>query len=184
MREQGTFSEVRGTNRLDTGAPYYDVYETADGKWVSIGTIEPKFFAELFERIDVDAAPFLPHDDRNKWPALRARLTEVFKTKTRDEWCDILEGTDACFAPVLPMSEAMVHPHLATRSTLVEYDGVDQPAPAPRFSRTPGAIQWPHRMPGADTEAVLLDWGFGADEVAALAEAGAIRQAGKASPPG
>jgi alpha-methylacyl-CoA racemase len=177
MRELGTFTDARGTNCLDTGAPYYDVYETADGKWVSVGAIEPQFFAELCERIGVDPAPYLPHVDRDKWPAMRARLTEVFKTRTRDDWCDLLEGTDACFAPVLPMSEAMAHPHLAGRRTFVEYDGVDQPAPAPRFSRTPGEIQWSDRMPGADTDAVLRDWGFGADEVAALTEAGAIRQA-------
>ena len=116
--------------------------------------------------------------DRSGWPVLRERLTAVFKTKTRAEWTALLEGTDVCFAPVLPMSEAVAHPHVVARGTVVEHDGIDQPAPAPRFSRTAPEIQGPAPVPGQDSEAVLADWGFAADEIAALVAAGAVRQAG------
>jgi alpha-methylacyl-CoA racemase len=180
MRSQGTFSEERGVNVLDGGAPFYEVYETADGEWVSVGAIESQFYQQLLERLGLAAADFLPQMDRDMWPRLRARLTEVFKTKTRDEWSAELEGTDVCFAPVLPMREAIAHPHLAGRGTLVEYEGVEQPAPAPRFSRTAPAIQGAARLPGVDTEAVLRDWGFAVDEIAALSAAGAVSQAGAA----
>jgi alpha-methylacyl-CoA racemase len=122
-------------------------------------------------------ADFTPQMDQSHWPALRAALTELFKTRTRDDWITRLEGTDVCFAPVLKMSEALRHPHLVARETFVEYEGVEQPAPAPRFSRTHPAIQGSARMPGADTDAVLRDWGFTGDEIAALAATGAIKQA-------
>jgi alpha-methylacyl-CoA racemase len=177
MREQGTFTEERGTNVLDTGAPFYDVYATADGEWVSVGPIEPQFYAQLLERVGLALDDF-PQMDRDRWPSLRARLTEIFRTKTRDEWCAVLEGTDVCFAPVLRMSEAIAHPHLVARGTLVDHEGVEQPAPAPRFSRSAPTIQGPARLPGADTDAVLGDWGFAPDEIAALAASGAVRQAG------
>jgi alpha-methylacyl-CoA racemase len=177
LREQGTFTETRGTNLLDTGAPFYDVYETADGEWVSVGPIEPQFYQQLLEHLDLPVADFTPQMDQNHWPALRAALTELFKTRTRDDWITRLEGTDVCFAPVLKMSEALRHPHLVARETFVEYEGVEQPAPAPRFSRTHPAIQGSARMPGADTDAVLSDWGFTGDEIAALAATGAIKQA-------
>jgi alpha-methylacyl-CoA racemase len=177
LREQGTFTETRGTNLLDTGAPFYDVYETADGEWVSVGPIEPQFYQQLLEHLDLPVADFTPQMDQNHWPALRAALTELYKTRTRDDWITRLEGTDVCFAPVLKMSEALRHPHLVARETFVEYEGVEQPAPAPRFSRTHPAIQGSARMPGADTDAVLSDWGFTGDEIAALAATGAIKQA-------
>ncbi len=178
LRAMGSFTEERGTNLLDSGAPFYDVYETADGGWVSIGSIEPQFYAELLERTGVRHDDLPAQMDRSGWPVLRERLTAVFKTKTRAEWTALLEGTDVCFAPVLPMSEAVAHPHVVSRGIVVEHDGIDQPAPAPRFSRTAPEIQGPAPVPGQDSEAVLADWGFAADEIAALVAAGAVRQAG------
>ncbi len=146
--------------------------------WVSIGSIEPQFYAELLERTGVRHDDLPAQMDRSGWPVLRERLTAVFKTKTRAEWTALLEGTDVCFAPVLPMSEAVAHPHVVARGIVVEHDGIDQPAPAPRFSRTAPEIQGPAPVPGQDSEAVLADWGFAADEIAALVAAGAVRQAG------
>jgi alpha-methylacyl-CoA racemase len=178
LRAMGSFTEERGTNLLDSGAPFYDVYETADGGWVSIGSIEPQFYAELLERTGVRHDDLPAQMDRSGWPVLRERLTAVFRTKTRAEWTALLEGTDVCFAPVLPMSEALAHPHVVARGTVVEHDGIHQPAPAPRFSRTEPEIQGPAPVPGQDSEAVLADWGFAADEIAALVAAGAVRQAG------
>jgi alpha-methylacyl-CoA racemase len=175
LRAMGVWDERFGVNPLDTGAPYYDTYETADGKFVSIGSLEPQFYAELLERLGIDAAELPAQMDRAGWPAFRTRLTDLFKTKTRDEWSELLEGTDACFAPVLTMSEATEHPHIRARSTVVDDYGVQQPAPAPRFSRTPGGIQGPPAWPGEHTDAVLTDWGFTADELAKLRDAGAIR---------
>jgi alpha-methylacyl-CoA racemase len=177
MRELGAWSEERGVNVLDTGAPYYNVYETADGGWVSVGAIEGQFYVQLLERLGLPVDDFLPQMDRSRWPALKTALTAVFKSKTRDEWTELLEGTDVCFAPVLSWSEAPRHPHNRARSAFVSVKRVEQPAPAPRFSRTEPAVQGSARMPGADTDAVLADWGFGPDEIAALAAAGAIRQA-------
>jgi alpha-methylacyl-CoA racemase len=165
----------RGTNVLDTGAPFYDTYETADGKFVSVGALEPQFYRELLERTgllgEVDPARQM---DQSAWPELRERLTAVFRSKTRDEWCELLDGTDACFAPVLTMDEAAEHPHLVARHTIVTEQGVAQPAPAPRFSRTPGAIRRPPAWPGQHTDEVLADWGFAEAERAKLREAGAI----------
>ena len=141
LRSLGFWEDALGTNVLDTGAPFYDTYETADGKFVSLGALEPQFYAELLARTGLDDAGLSAQMDKAGWPKIRERLTELFKTKTRDEWCEILEHSDACFAPVLPMGEAAEHPHLKQRGTIVEEYGVQQPAPAPRFSRTPGAIQ-------------------------------------------
>ncbi|MGZ8766108.1 MAG: CaiB/BaiF CoA transferase family protein [Acidimicrobiia bacterium] len=165
-----------GTNVLDTGAPFYDTYETADAKFISLGSLEPQFYAELINRIgladDVDLARQM---DNTTYPELAERFTALFKTKTRDEWCEILEHTDACFAPVLTMTEAVDHPHIKARNTVVNEYGLDQPAPAPRFSRTPGAIQRPPAWPGQHTDEVLTDWGFAAADVAKLRETGAIK---------
>jgi alpha-methylacyl-CoA racemase len=164
-----------GTNVLDTGAPFYDTYETSDGKFISLGSLEPQFYAEMVNRLglagDVDLARQM---DQSAWPELREKLTALFKTKTRDEWCEVLEMTDACFAPVLTMAEAAEHPHMKARNTIVEEDGLLQPAPAPRFSRTPGAISRPAAWPGQHTDEVLADWGFSADRIAKLRETGAI----------
>ncbi|HEX7522277.1 MAG TPA: CaiB/BaiF CoA-transferase family protein [Acidimicrobiia bacterium] len=175
LRSLGFWDDALGTNVLDTGAPFYDTYETADGKFVSLGALESQFYAELLARTGLDDAGLSTQMDKAGWPKMRERLTELFKTKTRDEWCEILEHSDACFAPVLPMGEAAEHPHLEARGTIVEEYGVQQPAPAPRFSRTPGAIQGPPAWPGQHTDAALADWGFTADELAALRATGAVK---------
>jgi alpha-methylacyl-CoA racemase len=175
LRSLGFWDDALGTNVLDTGAPFYDTYETADGKFVSLGALESQFYAELLARTGLDDAGLSAQMDMAGWPKMRERLTELFKTKTRDEWCEILEHSDACFAPVLPMGEAAEHPHLKQRGTIVEEYGVQQPAPAPRFSRTPGAIQGPPAWPGQHTDAALADWGFTADELATLRATGAVK---------
>lgn len=175
LRSLGFWEDALGTNVLDTGAPFYDTYETADGKFVSLGALEPQFYAELLARTGLDDAGLSAQMDKTGWPLMRERLTKLFKTKTRDEWCEILEHSDACFAPVLPMGEAAEHPHLKARGTIVQEYGVQQPAPAPRFSRTPGAIQGPPAWPGQHTDGALADWGFTADELAALRATGAVR---------
>ncbi|MFQ5947968.1 MAG: CaiB/BaiF CoA transferase family protein, partial [Acidimicrobiia bacterium] len=143
LRAMGTWSDERGTNLLDTGAHFYDVYETADGGFVSIGALEPQFFAELLRLTGLEGEA-LPHQlDRSEWPKLKERFAAVFKSKTRDEWTALLEGTDVCFAPVLSMAEAPQHPHNRSRGTFVEVQGVLQPAPAQRFSRTKPSINAP-----------------------------------------
>jgi alpha-methylacyl-CoA racemase len=140
FRAQGFWSDKRESNLLDGGAPFYDTYETADGRWVSIGALEPQFYAELLTRLGLDADDW-PQYDRGRWHLLRERFTEIFMTKTRDEWTEALGGTDACFAPVLTPDEAAAHPQNSARAVYQEVDGVLQPSPAPRFSRTPAAIQ-------------------------------------------
>ncbi len=171
----GMWTDQRGTNLLDTGAHFYEVYETSDGKYVSIGSIEPQFYAELLKLTGLDGdAEFAGQHNRANWPKLKERLGEVFLTKTRDEWTEIMEGTDVCFAPVLSIKEAPKHPHLVQRGTFTEVAGITQPAPAPRFSRTPGAISRPPSHAGQHTDEALVDWGFDDAEVAKLREAGAI----------
>jgi alpha-methylacyl-CoA racemase len=175
MRAMGFWADERGTNIIDTGAHFYDVYETADGGYVSIGSIEPQFYAELLRLTGLDGEPDLSAQmDRSAWPAMKERVAAVFKTKTRDEWCRIMEGSDVCFAPVLSMTEAPGHPHNQARGTFVEVDGIVQPAPAPRFSRTPPEISGPPSPPGADTSQALADWGLADDEIAKLRSVGAI----------
>lgn len=175
FRAMGIWEDNRGTNLLDTGAFYYEVYETKDGKYVSIGSLERQFYAVLLDKLGLTDDPTMPHPmDKAQWPAMKERFTEIFLTKTRDEWCEIFEGTDACFAPVLTMSEAPAHPHNVERGTFVERNGVVQPAPAPRFSRTPAKIQRPPAFPGQHTDEVLTDWGLDADAVAKLRASGAI----------
>jgi alpha-methylacyl-CoA racemase len=175
MRAMGFWTEDRGNNIIDTGSHFYDVYETADGRYVSIGSIEPQFYAELLRLTGLDGEPDLPAQmDRTAWPAMKERLAQIFKTRTRDEWCRIMEGTDVCFAPVLSMTEAPEHPHNRARETFVEVEGVVQPAPAPRFSRTPPQINGPPSAPGADTDAALADWGVAEDEIGKLRSVGAI----------
>lgn len=171
----GRWIEQRGANLLDSGAPFYDAYECRDGRYVALGAIEPKFFATFAKASGLAEQPDLPAQyDRESWPELRRRIEALFKTRPRDEWCALLDGHDTCVAPVLSLSEAPAHPHNAARSTFVAPDGVVQPAPAPRFSRTPGAIQHPPVRPGASTSEVLRQWGFGEAEVARLRAAGAI----------
>jgi alpha-methylacyl-CoA racemase len=173
-QQSGFWKDERGTNMLDGGAPYYDVYETSDGRHVAIGAIEPQFYAELLAKTGLDAEALPDQNDPTGWPVLRERLTALFRTRTRDEWCDLLDGSDACFAPVLTMAEARAHPHARARSSFVEVAGVAQPRPAPRFSRTDSEIQRPPAAGGADTDEVLRDWGFDASELAALRDAKAI----------
>jgi alpha-methylacyl-CoA racemase len=175
MMALGSWVDERGSNLLDTGAHFYNTYETADGGYIAVGTVEPQFYAELLQRLGIDDADFdggrLATDS---WPELTERLAKVFRTKTRAEWCEILEGTDACFAPVLSLAEAPNHPHNRVRRTFVDIDGTVQPGPAPRFSRTTVGV--PRRAPelGEHTREALLDWGFGKEEVAALLECGAV----------
>lgn len=174
MRYAGFWKEERGTNLLDTGAHFYDVYETSDGKYVSVGSIEPQFYAELIQRLGLEGENLPAQMDRGQWPSFKDRFEALFKTKTRDEWCEILEGSDVCFAPVLSMSEAPEHPHNRARGTFVEVAGRVQPGPAPRFSRTPGAISRPAPLAGQHTVEALAEWGFSAEEIAKLKESKAI----------
>jgi len=170
----GWWRDERASNMLDGGAHFYDCYETKDGKYVSIGSIEPQFYAQLLELTGLEGEP-LPHQmDRSAWPKLKERLAGIFKTKTRDEWCEVMEGTDVCFAPVLSLAEAPEHPHIKARNTFVEVEGVRQPGPAPRFSRTPGVIERPPAYAGEHTDEALADWGFPSGDVAQLRSSGAI----------
>ena len=167
--------DQRGANLLDGGAPFYDTYTTADGKFVAIGALEPKFFAELVQRSGLDAK-FVPMQyDRRCWPELRAALSTLMASKTRDAWCVLLEGTDACFAPVLTLAEAPAHHHATVRSGYIRVDGVVQPAPTPRFSRSAPAQPTPAVPPGAHTGALLAEAGFSADEIDALRATGAAK---------
>ena len=174
FRAMGIWNDERGTNLLDTGAHFYDVYECADGNFVSIGSIEPQFYAVLREKMELAAPMWDQQMSRSAWPDLKTELTERFKEKTRDEWCEIMEHTDICFAPVLSMAEAPQHPHNIARGTFVERNGVTQPRPAPRFSRTDSEIQRPPAHAGQHTDELLADLGYSAEEIAALREAGSV----------
>lgn len=172
FQQMGAWELQRGRNLLDGGAPFYGVYETSDGKHVSIGAIETKFYAELIERLGLSGEALPKQHDRRRWPELWARFAEVFRGKTRDEWCALLEGTDVCFAPVLDAAEARSHPHMAARNIHPEVDGVVNPAPAPRFSRTPSAITHPPVPSGSSTARVLADFGLDQAEIDRLKAAG------------
>jgi alpha-methylacyl-CoA racemase len=171
MRAAGQLTMERGANILDSGAFFYEVYECADGKYVAVAPIEDKFLAELCRLIELDPEKLPAKLDATGWPAAKETLAAVFRTRPREEWCRLLEGSDACFAPVLSLDEAPNHPHNRARGTFVTVDGITQPAPAPRFSRTPSATPTP---PEAPASAALRDWGFGESEIATLREAGAI----------
>ncbi|WP_020655648.1 CaiB/BaiF CoA transferase family protein [Massilia niastensis] len=166
LRAHGTWNDRREANLLDGGAPFYDTYACADGKFVALGAIEPQFYARLLELGGAEEAALPRQWNRKQWPELKAQLAGLFASRTRDEWCRLLEGSDACFAPVLDMAEAPLHPHNAARATFVEVDGVTQPAPAPRFSRTPAAT--PRPAAADDGAAILADWGFEADAIGTL----------------
>jgi alpha-methylacyl-CoA racemase len=174
--QAGRFDEHnRGGHYFDTGAHFFEVYECADGAYVSVAAIEPKFYAELLARLDLaDEQLFEVQRDPAAWPAQKARLAEVFATRTGKEWCELLEGSDACFAPVLTMSEAADHPHNVARGTFVEVDGVRQPAPAPRFSRTVPVVASPPSVAGHHTRQVLADWGVERGRIEALVRSGAV----------
>jgi len=174
LRESGFWADARGVNLLDSGAHFYDAYETADGKYISVGSIEPQFYELLLQHTGIDDSDFQNQMDQDKWPQFKEKLSEIFKTKTRDEWCDIMEGTDVCFAPVLSLDEAPEHPQIQVRKTFIEVDGVRQPAPAPRFSRTAPEIKHSPPTPGEHTEAVLRDFDFSEKEIKSLKRAAAI----------
>jgi alpha-methylacyl-CoA racemase len=167
-----------GTNLLDTGAHFYDVYQCADGKYVSVGSIEPQFYAELLRLADLaDDPEFANQMDRANWPHLKERIAAVFASKSRDEWCEIMEMTDVCFAPVLDMREAAAHPHNVERETFVDYAGLTQAAPAPRFSRTVPEISRPPAHPGQHSREVLADLGWSDADIDALIASGAVKDA-------
>jgi len=179
MLAQGLWKEGRGGNILDTGAHFYDTYECADGEYVSIGSIEPQFYAELIELGGLDPDDFGSQMKRDQWPEKKEKLAKVMKTKTRDEWDAIMQQSDICFAPVLGFAEAHKHPHNVARDTFVEVEGVMQPAPAPRFSRTKEGVQMPPPKPGQHTDEVLGDWGFSESDIKSLHEQGAIKSQGE-----
>jgi alpha-methylacyl-CoA racemase len=163
--EMGLNSLERGTNRLDTGAHYYDCYETSDGKYISIGSIEPQFYAQLMKVAGLPQEKFGEQLDKSQWPELKQYLEQIFRQKTRAQWCELMEGTDICFAPVLDIKEAPFHPHNQARKTYVDVDGMQQPAPAPRFSRTKPGILFAARQYGADTAEVLGELGFNPEQL-------------------
>jgi alpha-methylacyl-CoA racemase len=173
FKSLGIWSDQRRDNMLDGGAHFYDTYQCADGKWIALGSIEPQFYALLLEKAEISDPDFQQQMNRAEWPRLTEKLAAVIATKTRDAWCAVMEGTDICFAPVLDLEEAPKHPHNLARETFVEIDGVVQPAPAPRFSATPGKVQSGPPAIGGDTESALTDWGFSAAEIDALKTAGA-----------
>ncbi|MGH7010159.1 MAG: CaiB/BaiF CoA transferase family protein [Caulobacteraceae bacterium] len=174
MAASGMWKEGRASNLLDGGAHLYDAYRCADGEWISIASIEPQFYAELLEKAEISDPDFNQQMNRLAWPDLKRRLAEIFARKTREEWREVLEGSDACFAPVLSLSEAAGFEHNRVRGTFVEVEGVVQPAPAPRFSATPGAIASPPPAIGAHSREALADWGLGEKEIANLEASGAL----------
>jgi alpha-methylacyl-CoA racemase len=174
FRQGGMWSDDRGVNMLDTGAPFYEVYETADGKWFAVGAIERQFYAELIRLTGLDQEDLPDQMDRAQWPAMKERFAAVFRTRTRDVWSEIFAGTDGCGAPVLSPWEAHEHPHNQYRGTFVEVEGVVQPGPAPRFSRTPGAVQRPAPVAGQDTDEALKAWGIDDARVTSLRQRKAI----------
>ena len=176
LSAMGFWSDDRGTNLLDGGAHFYGVYETSDAKYISIASYEPQFYAELCTLLAPIGIPLDPATqmDQARWPALKTRMAELFITRTRDEWAEFFAGHDVCFSPVLTMNEARAHPHNVARKTFIDVDGAPQPAPAPRFSRTPGAVGRAPIVPGTDTDDALADWGFAPEEIAALKDSGAV----------
>ena len=170
----GWDADQRESNLLDGGAHFYDSYECADGEYVSIGSIEPQFYALLKEKAGLSEEEFGAQNERDKWPEMKARISEVFRRKTQAEWCELMEGTDVCFAPVLKFTDAPRHPANVARKTYIELDGVTQPAPAPRFSRTPSQVAHATHGLGEDTDAVLGAMGFAEQEIASLRDAGVI----------
>jgi alpha-methylacyl-CoA racemase len=175
FRAMGVWSDERSANLLDGGAYFYDTYETADGKYVSIGSLEPQFYAELLKLTGLADEPDLPwQHDRSTWPDMREKLTKIFLSKTRDEWCEVMEGSDVCFAPVLDWTEAPDHPHNVHRGTFTEKWGVVQPSPAPRFSRTEPALDRPPAHAGQHTDEALADWGLSGERIGELRAAGVI----------
>ncbi|MEE4250223.1 MAG: CaiB/BaiF CoA-transferase family protein, partial [Alcanivoracaceae bacterium] len=175
LRANGLFSDQRGSHMLDSGAHFYDVYQTADGKYVSIGSIEPQFYALLKEKAGLDDS-FDQQMNPVNWPQQKEKIAAIFRSKTRDQWCQIMQGSDVCFAPVLGLEEAPQHPHNIARGSFIEVEGVTQHAPTPRFSRTASDMPRPMRKPGTDTRETLLRSGFSAEQVDQLIDSGAVTQ--------
>jgi alpha-methylacyl-CoA racemase len=173
----GFWTDERGTNLLDGGSHFYDVYETADGKYISLGSIEPQFYAALLEKLGDDAVHFQNQFDMENWPAMKDRMATIIKGKTRDQWDELLAGADICYAPVLSMSEVRHHPHHQARGTFIDDGEVWQPAPAPRFSRTPGEIRGHAALIGEHTEEILREFGFSDEDIAGKIASGAIARA-------
>jgi alpha-methylacyl-CoA racemase len=175
IRAAGLWSDKRQTNILDGGAPFYDTYETKDGQWISVGSLEPQFYSLLLKHTGLNDDPdFKMQMDHSKWTVNKEKLTAVFKTRTRNEWCEIMEGTDVCFAPVLSIEEAFRHPHNVSRGTFINLDGVHQPAPAPRFSRTVPQIQRPPSAARERCDIVLSEWGLTGDEIQRFKDSGVL----------
>ena len=181
LHAQGVHRDERGANFLDGGSHFNDTYETSDGKFISIASLEKPFYDELIRLLGLDPVECVGHMERRNWPRLKKLFVEKFKTKTRAEWCAALEGTDVCFAPVLSLAEAPLHPHIAARKTFQEHDGMVQPSPSPRFSRTGTQIAGPSRDAGADTRDILSDLGMAASEIDTLISVGAIKEHGVTS---
>jgi len=180
MAASGMFKDMRGSNLLDGGAHFYDTYETQDGRYICVGSIEPQFYALLLEHAGLDPEEFAEQMNPARWEDYKHKLSEIFKTRTRDQWCEIMEGTDVCFAPVLSIWEAPEHPHNLARETFTSIDGVVQPNPAPRFSRTRAEIRTGPRISGQDTQEVLQEFGFPEEEIGRLRSAGIIPAATQA----
>jgi alpha-methylacyl-CoA racemase len=174
FRQLGLWTEGRGVNILDTGAPFYEVYDTSDGKWFSVGAIEAQFYAELVKVLGLDGDELPAQNDREHWPAMKERFAAIFRTRTRDEWTEAFAGRDACGAPVLSPWEAHTHPHNVARQTFVDVEGVVQPGPVPRFSRTPASVHKPPSVAGADAEDALASWGVDENRIATLRESGVV----------
>lgn len=173
----GNWLDERGNNYLDSGSPFYDTYETADGKWIAIGSVEAKFWRQTWQLLGLEAADLPPQHDRENWLETKTKVASAVKQKSREEWTSIFEGQEACVAPVLSITESATHPHIAARQTVVSVDGIEQPAPAPRFSRTNAELSLPPPARGEHSKAILHDWGFDAAEISALTDSGAVMQA-------
>ncbi len=178
LHAEGTWREHRGTNVIDSGAHFYEVYETKDGRFVAVGAIESKFYGELLEIVGLSDADIPNQWDQKRWPEMKDRLAEVFRRRTRDEWDELLLGTNACYAPVLELSEVANHPHNAARETFIDVGGITQPAPAPRFSQTPANVQRPPAHPGQHSLEVLAEWGWSDGEIALLQDSRAVVSSG------
>ena len=168
LHASGSWNKQRGTNFLDGGSHFYNTYETADGKWISVGSIEPQFYSLLVQKAEIEGTGFDNQMDAGRWPDLKEQLAGIFKQKTRDEWCQIMEGIDVCFAPILAMDEVLEHPHNQARKTFININGITQPAPGPRFSRTQPAVPEPPPGIGQHNESALLDWGIASDIIQSL----------------
>ncbi len=174
MKASGGVTDERASNILDSGSHFYNTYETRDGKYISIGSIEKKFYAELLEKLDLDPDSLPKQMDKGQWPSMKEKMVALFLSKTRDEWCQLMENTDICFAPILTLEEAPDYPHNKERNAFINVDGQMHPAPAPRFSKTPSSIKGPAPKPGENTAEALADWGISADKLAELKTVGAI----------